>query len=161
MQNDSKFLLYEMREGRKGWSTNRYLALIVDPLFTPCRLLLAPCPFTGPATHRSCKSTRKGNYKKHTSIIDYRISINQIYKHLFIIKTHAYRRTSNTLLIMEVKFWGSYTTMGPIQQHLPAERNLLFTSFKQTPNSSNHKPTTLPYLHKIPASLDLMRELYI
>ena len=113
MQSYSKFLLYEMREGRKGWSTNRYLALIVDPVFTPCCLLLAPCPFTGPATHRSCKSTRKGNYKKHTSIIDYRISINQIYKHLFIIKTHAYRRTSNTLLIIEVKFWESYNHNGP------------------------------------------------
>ena len=89
------------------------LRLIVDPVFTPCCLLLAPCPFTGPATHRSCKSTRKGNYKKHTSIIDYRISINQMYKHLFIIMTHAHRRISNTLLIIEVKFWESYNHNRP------------------------------------------------
>ena len=104
--------LWDVRERRKG-STNRYLPLMVDPIFPLCCLLLAPCSFTGPATQRSCKSTRKGNYKKHTSIIDYRISINQIYKHLFIIKTHAYRRTSNTLLIIEVKFWESYNHNGP------------------------------------------------
>ena len=69
------------------------LRLIVDPVFTPCCLLLAPCSFTGPATQRSCKSTRKGNYKKHTSIIDSRIRINQIYKHQYAIETHAYRST--------------------------------------------------------------------
>ena len=89
------------------------LRLIVDPVFTPCCLLLAPCSFTGPATQRSCKSTRKGNYKKHTFIIDSRIRINQIYKHQFTIETHAYRRTSNTLLIEEVKFWECYNHNRP------------------------------------------------
>ena len=99
--------------GKKGWSTNRYLVLIVDPVFTPCCLLLAPCSFTGPATQRSCKSTRKGNYKKHTSIIDSRIGINQIYKHQYATERHAYRRTSNALLMEEVKFWECYNHKRP------------------------------------------------
>ena len=162
MQSYSKILLYVMREGRKGWSTNHYLALIVDPVFTPSCLLLAPCPFTGPATHRSCKSTRKGNYKKHTSIIDYRISINQMYKHLFIIKTHAHRRISNTLLIIEVKFWESYNHNGPNPATPPSwKKSPLHLLQSKSPNSSKLKPTTLPYIHKIPASLDQMREIYI
>ena len=162
MQSYSRLLLYEMRERRKGWSTNRYLALIVDPVFTPCCLLLASCPFTGPATQRSCKSTRKGNYKKHTSIIDSGISINQIYKHRFTIKTHAYRRTSNALLMEEVKFWKWYNHKRPNPASPPSrKKSPLHLLQSKSPNSSKLKPTTLPYIHKIPTPLDLMRELYI
>ena len=95
--------LWDVRERRKG-STNRCLPLMVDPIFPLCCLLPAPCSFTGPATQRSCKSTRKGNYKKHTSIIDSGIRINRIYKHQATIETHAYRRTSNSLLMEEAKF---------------------------------------------------------
>ena len=72
--------LWDVREGIKRY-TNRCLPLMIDPIFSPCCLLPAPCSFTGPATPRSCKMTREGNYKKHTFIIDSRIRINQIYKY--------------------------------------------------------------------------------
>ena len=104
--------LWDVREGRKR-STNRCLPLMIDPIFSLCCLLPAPCSFTGPATPRSCKMTREGNYKKHTFIIDSRIRINQIYKHQYAIETHAYRRTSNALLMEEVKFWECYNHKRP------------------------------------------------
>ena len=104
--------LWDVREGRKR-STNWCLPLMIDPIFSLCCLLSVPCSFTGPATPRSCKMTREGNYKKHTFIIDSRIRINQIYKHQFAIETHAYRRTSNALLMEEAKFWECYNHNRP------------------------------------------------
>ena len=113
--------LWDVRERRKG-STNCCLPLMVDPIFPLCCLLLAPCSFTDPATQRSCKSTRKGNYKKHTSIIDSRIRINQIYKHQYATETHAYRRTSNALLMEEVKFRKWYNHKRPNPASPPSRK---------------------------------------
>ena len=81
--------LWDVRERRKR-STNRGLPLMIDPIFSLCCLLPAPCSFTGPATPRSCKMAREGNYKKHTFIIDSRIRINQIHKHNNTLLKHMH-----------------------------------------------------------------------
>ena len=162
MQSYSRLLLYEMRERRERGSTNRYLPLMVDPIFPLCYLLLASCSFTGPATQRSCKITRKGNYKKHTSIIDLGIRINQIYKHQFTIETHAYRRTSNALLIEEVKLWECYNhnmpnpATGPSRKKSPL--HLLQTNHQIVLYSNQQHFLTCT---KFQPPIDLMRELYI
>ena len=80
-----------------------------------------------------------------------------------IIEIHAYRRNSNGFIdevskVQEVI--QPYEAQSSIT--FPAERNLfLHLLQRKSPNSSILKPTALPYIHKIPASLDLMRKLYI
>ena len=71
--------LRHAKEERKR-STHRCLAQMVDPIFSLCCLLPAPCHLTSPATQDPANKTRKGNYKKHAFITDSRISINQIRK---------------------------------------------------------------------------------